>query len=88
MVKGDNCLAAGSSPCNGNGQCTDIENYFICECEPGFTGRTCEMVMCEMEMRMMNNSDCAAVNCSSHGQCSMDYAGFPDDTGKRCEYTQ
>ena len=79
----DDCLAAGSSPCNGNRQCIDGENYFICECEPGFTGRTCEM-----DMHMMNDSDCAAVNCSSHGQCSTDYVScvcFPDYTGEHCE---
>ena len=52
----DDC--AGVS-CYSSGKCVDGVNSFICMCNPGFTGKLCQI----------NIDDCVGVNCSGSGEC-------------------
>ena len=45
--------------CNGNGQCIDGTNSFICRCNTGYTGTLCDV----------NINDCTGVSCSGNGRC-------------------
>ncbi len=41
------CLArflqlGGLDPCNSHGTCTDYNNNYHCDCDPGYTGTSCE----------------------------------------------
>ena len=49
-------FATSSVTCNGRGQCIDLINDFNCDCNPGYTGKDCEVDI----------DDCLGVGGSSH----------------------
>ena len=67
--------------CNGNGQCTNEELLFICNCNPGYTGIDCGI----------NIDDCEDENCSSgNGRCIDEINSYhcecaPGFSGTNCE---
>ena len=40
LVELDECL---SKPCEHNGKCENLVNEFLCHCESGYTGTTCQI---------------------------------------------
>ena len=68
--------------CSGNGRCTDSIMSFNCDCNPGYTGRQCQIDI----------DECLLVEpeCSGHGTCTYGVNSFICDcnegfTGLMCE---
>jgi hypothetical protein len=55
-----------SDPCNNGGSCIDVENNFICSCQPGWYGELCnkEVIKCSLD------------TCSGNGKCEDKENGF------------
>lgn len=82
-VDGDQCA---SSPCVNQGSCKDHIGYYTCQCESGFTGRNCEIVVarrCDV-----NNGECMHF-CESVGSfgalCSCAEGYQLHENGRDCE---
>ena len=68
--------------CSERGQCIDGVNDYISTCDPGFTGKNCEMNINECEIKH--------VDCSGKGQCRDGINSYtcvcdPGFTGSDCE---
>ena len=55
-----------SDPCENGGFCTNVDNHFDCQCQPGWYGETCEKEIIK----------CSLDTCSSNGQCEDKENGF------------
>ena len=42
-------LECKSSPCINGASCVDLEDFYECQCVPGYTGRNCEIDINECE---------------------------------------
>ncbi|XP_065054363.1 fibropellin-3-like isoform X2 [Rhopilema esculentum] len=73
----DECL---HSPCQNNGSCTDLTKDYLCNCTPGYTGKSCETEI----------NECLSYPCLNHGHCIDLVNGYsciclPGTTGNHCE---
>lgn len=82
-IDGNQCA---SSPCLNQGSCKDHLGYYTCTCVPGFTGRTCEIVIakrCDVDnghcMHFCDSMGTFGAKCS----CAMGYRLLSD--GVTCE---
>ena len=48
------------NPCENGGNCTDTMDSFLCDCVPGFTGKTC----------ITNIDECDPNPCENGGNCT------------------
>lgn len=52
----DDCL---SNPCNNGGTCSDLKDDISCDCQPGYSGKFCEM----------DNDECLSDPCFQGATC-------------------
>ena len=68
------------NPCQNNGTCNNTNDSFTCDCQPGYTGTTCEQVI----------DHCDPDPCLNGGTCTSDLFGYAcacptGYTGTNCE---
>ncbi|XP_064606055.1 LOW QUALITY PROTEIN: cadherin EGF LAG seven-pass G-type receptor 2-like [Liolophura sinensis] len=66
-----------SSPCGGNGTCVQKEGGYTCLCQPGFTGKNCEI---DMKTKKYDRVKCPSNVCMPPSYCEPLIKG-----GFRCE---
>ncbi|XP_060585349.1 neurogenic locus notch homolog protein 1-like [Ruditapes philippinarum] len=59
-VTSDHCASA---LCKNNGTCNNVQSTYMCNCQTGWTGNTCET-------KVQPQDQCATLNCH-HGTCSI-----------------
>jgi len=63
-IKTGKCL---EYPCNNGGECVDLgDAEFTCQCKPGFTGKTCEVMI----------DSCESNPCQNGGRCLPHAGGY------------
>ena len=68
-----------SSPFCGHGQCVDRLNYFICACDPGYTG-----INCTTEVDECSSNPCLNMTCTDHVN-SYSCTCEDNETGPHCD---
>ncbi|PAV74982.1 hypothetical protein WR25_10190 isoform C [Diploscapter pachys] len=68
-----------ASECNNRGTCLGTKKSFICGCQLGFSGRTCEDMVCDSTRDCNGRGLCIGTTSQLTCLCNL---GF---TGKRCE---
>ena len=67
-------------PCKNGGKCKGNENYWNCECRPGFAGKTCEI-----DVKSCKSGPCLNGDCKDEYGDRFSCDCFKGFTGKFCE---
>ena len=87
-----------SNPCLNGGMCTDLFLDFVCDCSPGFTGRTCDIGDSSLKnpfhdgtvYYILEINECESNPCLNGGMCTDLFLDFacdcsPGFTGRTCD---
>ncbi|KAJ8034212.1 Neurogenic locus notch-like protein 1 [Holothuria leucospilota] len=75
-----------SNPCRNDNQCISFNNYFVCQCQPPFSGPTCEVQMADVTSPVILNCPTEQIQATATGNNKFATVGWPalqvtDDSG-------
>ncbi|CAP22965.1 Protein CBG01654 [Caenorhabditis briggsae] len=79
LLSRSNLESCGAVDCNHRGTCLGSKNTFICACQLGFSGKTCEETVCDSARDCNGRGLCFGTTNQLTCLCNL---GF---TGKRCQ---